>query len=174
MSRLRLGVIGAGAWGKNHVRTAATLADAELVAVCDADAKVRDRVARQFPAVKVTGDVAELLGLVDAVIVAAPAKAHAELARRAIEAGKPCLVEKPFALAVRLFGNMTAGHFVILSMFGIIFLFGTIPVWNSAIGFTTALLVTGILLLELIVALLQAYVFTLLSAVFIGLMQHEH
>ena len=59
-------------------------------------------------------------------------------------------------------------------MFGIIFLFGTIPVWNSAIGLTTALLVTGILLLELIVALLQAYVFTLLSAVFIGLMQHEH
>jgi F-type H+-transporting ATPase subunit a len=81
---------------------------------------------------------------------------------------------KPFALAVRLFGNMTAGHFVILSMFGIIFLFGTIPVWNSAIGISTALLVTGILLLELIVALLQAYVFTLLSAVFIGLMQHEH
>jgi len=93
-------VIGAGAWGKNHVRTAATLADAELVAVCDADAKVRDRVARQFPAVKVTGDVAELLGLVDAVIIAAPAKTHAELARRAIEAGKPCLVEKPFALSV--------------------------------------------------------------------------
>ena len=81
---------------------------------------------------------------------------------------------KPFALAVRLFGNMTAGHFVILSMFGIIFLFGPIPVWNSAIGFSTALLVTGILMLELIVALLQAYVFTLLSAVFIGAMQHEH
>jgi predicted dehydrogenase len=100
VSRLRLGVIGAGAWGKNHVRTAAALADAELVAVCDADPKVRDRVARQFPAVKVTGDVAELLALVDAVIIAAPAKTHADLARRAITAGKPCLVEKPFALAV--------------------------------------------------------------------------
>jgi len=81
---------------------------------------------------------------------------------------------KPFALAVRLFGNMTAGHFVILSMFGIIFLFGTIPVWNSAIGFSTALLVIGVLMLELIVALLQAYVFTLLSAVFIGSMQVSH
>jgi predicted dehydrogenase len=101
VSRLRLGVIGAGAWGKNHVRTAATLADAELVAVCDPDPKVRERVARQFPAVTVTGDVAELLGLVDAVIIAAPAKTHAELARRAIEAGKPCLVEKPFALATK-------------------------------------------------------------------------
>ena len=81
---------------------------------------------------------------------------------------------KPFALAVRLFGNMTAGHFVILSLFGIIFLFGHLYVWNFGIGLVTAALVTGIMMLELIVALLQAYVFALLSAVFIGLMQHEH
>jgi F-type H+-transporting ATPase subunit a len=81
---------------------------------------------------------------------------------------------KPFALAVRLFGNMTAGHFVVLSLFGIIFLFGSLPTWNYAIGFTTAALVTGIMLLELFVAVLQAYVFALLSAVFIGMMQHEH
>jgi F-type H+-transporting ATPase subunit a len=81
---------------------------------------------------------------------------------------------KPFALAVRLFGNMTAGHFVILSLYGIIFLFGAIPLWNGAIGIGTALLVIGILMLELIVALLQAYVFALLSSVFIGSMQHAH
>ncbi|HET9514315.1 MAG TPA: F0F1 ATP synthase subunit A [Gemmatimonadales bacterium] len=81
---------------------------------------------------------------------------------------------KPFALAVRLFGNMTAGHFVILSLFGIIFLFGHLPTWNYAIGFTTALLVTGIMLLELFVAVLQAYVFALLSSIFIGMMQQEH
>ncbi|MGH7585921.1 MAG: F0F1 ATP synthase subunit A, partial [Gemmatimonadales bacterium] len=81
---------------------------------------------------------------------------------------------KPFALAVRLFGNMTAGHFVILSLFGIIFLFGNLQIWNWGIGVVTAALVLGIMLLELIVAFLQAYVFALLSAVFIGLMQHEH
>ena len=81
---------------------------------------------------------------------------------------------KPFALAVRLFGNMTAGHFVILSLFGIVFLFGTLGAAAWGIGILTALLVTGIMLLELIVALLQAYVFALLSSVFIGLMQHEH
>lgn len=81
---------------------------------------------------------------------------------------------KPFALAVRLFGNMTAGHFVILSLFGIIFLFGNLAGWNWAIGGVTTALVVGILALELIVALLQAYVFALLSAVFIGTMQHEH
>ena len=81
---------------------------------------------------------------------------------------------KPFALAVRLFGNMTAGHFVILSLFGIIFLFGQLRAASWGIGVMTAALVVGVMLLELIVAFLQAYVFALLSAVFIGLMQHEH
>jgi F-type H+-transporting ATPase subunit a len=81
---------------------------------------------------------------------------------------------KPFALAVRLFGNMIAGHFVILSLFGIILLFGTLQTWNYAIGITTAALVTGIMLLELFVAVLQAYVFALLTSVFIGMMQTEH
>ncbi len=81
---------------------------------------------------------------------------------------------KPFALAVRLFGNMTAGHFVILSMFGIIFLFGELAVWNWAIGLAAAGLVLGIMMLELFIGLLQAYVFALLTSVFIGLIQHEH
>lgn len=81
---------------------------------------------------------------------------------------------KPFALAVRLFGNMTAGHFVILSLFGIIAMFWNLVGWNLAIGAATSALVVVIMLLELFVALLQAYVFALLSAVFIGLMQHEH
>ncbi len=81
---------------------------------------------------------------------------------------------KPFALSVRLFGNMTAGHFAILSMLGIIFLFGHLQYWNWVIGIATATLVVGIMLLELFVALLQAYVFALLTATFIGLMQHAH
>ena len=98
MSRLRVGVIGAGAWGKNHVRTVATLSDAELAAVCDADAKTRERIGRQFPAAHVTADVADLLGRVDAVVIASPAATHARVALQCIEAGKPCLVEKPFAL----------------------------------------------------------------------------
>jgi F-type H+-transporting ATPase subunit a len=81
---------------------------------------------------------------------------------------------KPFALAVRLFGNMTAGHFVILSLFGIMFLFGNLGVWSYGIAGATVFLVVGIMGLELFVAFLQAYVFALLTAVFIGLMQHEH
>jgi F-type H+-transporting ATPase subunit a len=81
---------------------------------------------------------------------------------------------KPIALAIRLFGNMLAGHFVILSLFGIVFLFGSLGMWSYGIGVVTASVVLGVMFLELIVAFLQAYVFALLSAVFIGLMQHEH
>jgi F-type H+-transporting ATPase subunit a len=81
---------------------------------------------------------------------------------------------KGFALAIRLFGTMVAGHFVILSLFGIIFLFGHLSGWNYLIGATTASLVLGIMALELFVAFLQAYVFALLTATFIGMMQHEH
>ena len=82
---------------------------------------------------------------------------------------------KPIALAIRLFGNMLAGHFVILSLFGIVFMFGGLHIMASyGIGVVTAAVVLGVMCLELIVAFLQAYVFALLSAVFIGLMQHEH
>jgi len=96
-----MGVIGAGAWGKNHVRTAATLPEAELVAVCDADPNTRERIGRQYPAVHVTADVADLLSRVDAVVIASPATTHARVALQCVEAGKPCLVEKPFALSTR-------------------------------------------------------------------------
>jgi F-type H+-transporting ATPase subunit a len=76
---------------------------------------------------------------------------------------------KPFALAIRLFGNMIAGHFVVLSLSGIILFFGS---W--IIGIPTAFLIAAILLLETLVAGLQAYVFALLASTFIGLMQTEH
>jgi len=76
---------------------------------------------------------------------------------------------KPFALCLRLFANMTAGHFVILSLLGLIFVFAN---WLVAGG--VVLFVLFMMCLELLVAFLQAYIFALLTAVFIGLMQHEH
>ena len=81
---------------------------------------------------------------------------------------------KPFALCVRLFGNMTAGHFVILALFGMIFLFGHVAIWRWAIGAGSAVLVLGIMLLEIIVGFVQAYVFALITAVLIGVNQHAH
>lgn len=101
MTRLRVGVIGAGMWGRNHVRTVAGLPEAELAAVCDTDPPTRERLARAYPGARVTDSVDELLAAADAVIVASPAGTHAAFALRCVDAGKPCLVEKPFALTAR-------------------------------------------------------------------------
>ena len=81
---------------------------------------------------------------------------------------------KPLALCVRLFGNMTAGHFAILALFGMIFLFGHVETWRWAIGGASAAMVLAIMVLELVVAFVQAYVFTLITAVLIGVNQHAH
>lgn len=81
---------------------------------------------------------------------------------------------KPFALCFRLFGNMTAGHFVILCLLGLIFMFGHLRYWNLMIGIGSASLVLGVMALEIIVAFVQAYVFSIMTAVLIGMMQHEH
>ena len=74
-------------------------------------------------------------------------------------------LSKPFALAIRLFANMTAGHIVVLALIGLIFAFKSIA---SGAPF---LMAVAIMALELFVALLQAYIFTLLSSVFIGLLR---
>jgi len=76
---------------------------------------------------------------------------------------------KPFALAVRLFANMTAGHVVVLALIGLTFFFR-----SYTVGVAASLMATGIMVLELFVAFLQAFVFTLLTSVFIGLMRAEH
>lgn len=100
MTRVRVGVIGAGAWGKNHVRTLSSLPETELAAVCDLDAGVRERIARQYPGTFVTDSPAALLSRVEAVVIASTARTHAELGRAALAAGVPALIEKPFALTV--------------------------------------------------------------------------
>jgi F-type H+-transporting ATPase subunit a len=80
------------------------------------------------------------------------------------------LFTKPFALCMRLFANMTGGHIVILSLFGLIFMFRSFVVAPVSLLF-----VVGIYMLELFVALLQAYVFTMLTSLFMGLgMQGEN
>jgi F-type H+-transporting ATPase subunit a len=76
---------------------------------------------------------------------------------------------KPFALAVRLFANMTSGHVLVLALLGLTFLFK-----SYAVGLAASALATGVMLLEIFVAFLQAFVFTLLTAVFIGMMRAEH
>jgi F-type H+-transporting ATPase subunit a len=75
-------------------------------------------------------------------------------------------ITKPFALAIRLFANMTAGHVVLLALISLIFAFG-----NWLLVPVPILMALGISILELFVAFLQAFIFTLLSSVFIGLIR---
>lgn len=86
------------------------------------------------------------------------------------------LFTKPFALTIRLFANMLAGHIVIFFLLGLIFMLG-----HPAVALVSVPFAMGIYLLELFVAFVQAYVFTMLSALFIGMgvamghhAQHEH
>jgi F-type H+-transporting ATPase subunit a len=78
------------------------------------------------------------------------------------------LFTKPFALCIRLFANMVAGHIVIFSLVGLIFIMHTIYVAPVSVGF-----VLFIEILELLVAGIQAYVFTMLTALFIGMAIHS-
>ena len=73
---------------------------------------------------------------------------------------------KPFALAVRLFANMTAGHIVVLALIGLIFTFGKVYIAPLPLA-----MAFGIMVLEVFIAFLQAYVFALLASVFIGLIR---
>lgn len=82
------------------------------------------------------------------------------------------LFTKPFALTMRLFANMLAGHIVIFFLLGLIFMMG-----SAAVGIVAVPFAMGIYFLELFVAFVQAYVFTMLSALFIGMgvaMGHHH
>jgi len=85
---------------------------------------------------------------------------------------------KPFALTMRLAANMTGGHIAILAILSFVFLFS--EVFSSAaagigVGLAVSIpLATGIMALELIVVLVQAYVFALLTAVFIGMAINVH
>ena len=82
---------------------------------------------------------------------------------------------KPFVLMVRLFANMAAGHIIVLGFMSLIFIFGNI---HPGIGFSVSVVSIGfsvfMSLLELLVAFIQAYVFTLLSALYFGMATEEH
>ena len=101
MSKVRVAVVGAGNWGRNHVRTLATMPDIELSAVCDHDAGRREQVTRQYPGVFVTESLDEMLDRADGVVVATPVVSHAAVATQALRRGLPTLIEKPIALSVR-------------------------------------------------------------------------
>ncbi len=94
----KIGLVGLGYWGPNLARNFGELAD--LRWLCDLDPELREHFAERYPNARVTGDFDELLNdpELEAVVIATPAPTHYELAKRALEAGKHVLVEKPPAL----------------------------------------------------------------------------
>lgn len=94
----RVAVIGCGAWGRNHVRTFARLG--ALVAVVDPDTAVAAAIGDEHGVPPRTLEEVLADTSIEAVVIAAPAKDHADLALRAIDAGKHIFVEKPLALNV--------------------------------------------------------------------------
>jgi len=87
------------------------------------------------------------------------------------------IITKPFVLMIRLFANITAGHIIVLGFASLIFIFGAI---SAALGLGVSVVSVAFMifmnLLELLVAFIQAYVFTLLSALYFGLatIEPEH
>lgn len=79
------------------------------------------------------------------------------------------IISKPFALMIRLFANITAGHIIVLSLISLIFIFETLAIAPVSVAFVLFMDV-----LELLVAFLQAFIFTLLTALFIGMAVEEH
>ncbi len=79
------------------------------------------------------------------------------------------ILTKPFALMIRLFANITAGHIIVISLIGLIFIFKTIYIAPVSVAFALFIDV-----LECLVAFLQAYIFTMLTALFIGSAVADH
>jgi F-type H+-transporting ATPase subunit a len=77
---------------------------------------------------------------------------------------------------IRLFANITAGHIIILSFFSLIFIFGDLfgPAAGYGVSVASVLFVLFMMTLEILVAFLQAYVFTLLSAMYFGMALEQH
>jgi UDP-2-acetamido-3-amino-2,3-dideoxy-glucuronate N-acetyltransferase len=93
---MRVAILGAGGWGKNHVRTFCALLGTSNVVVCDPDESRRSEMRTAHPGIETSAE--PLYEDADAVVVAAPAALHYELAKQALAAGKHVLVEKPIAM----------------------------------------------------------------------------
>lgn len=76
---------------------------------------------------------------------------------------------KPISLMIRLFANITAGHIIILALMSLIFIFNTIAIAPVSVAF--ALFIT---IIEIVVTAIQAYIFTILSALYFGMATEEH
>jgi predicted dehydrogenase len=101
-SSLRVGVIGFGQWGPNHVRAFRSIDGCDVQRVCDSSVARLNLAQRQFRGLDTTSDPTAITQAadIDAVVVATPVQSHVALVKQALEAGKDVLCEKPLAVTV--------------------------------------------------------------------------
>jgi predicted dehydrogenase len=99
---VRVAAVGCGYWGPNVIRNLDAVPGFEVCCICDADPNRLRPVASRYPNARATTDVAEIFDdrAIDAVYIATPVSTHYELVKRALEADKHVLVEKPLAMTV--------------------------------------------------------------------------
>jgi len=105
--KIRVGVIGVGDFGRNHVRVYHDLPDAEIIGVCDADPERAHQVAQEF-GTRAFPEVDQLATHIDAASIAAPTMLHAQIASQLLESGVDILVEKPMAASLGEAGDLIA------------------------------------------------------------------
>lgn len=97
---IKIGIIGCGYWGPNHIRNFQALKNCDVVAAADLTEVRLHHVAEHYPDLKLTSDADEILSddSIDAVVISTPTHTHAALVERSLSAGKHVLCEKPLCL----------------------------------------------------------------------------
>lgn len=101
-NEIKIGIIGAGHWGPNHIRTFSSMPNVKISMVADLETERLNNVSKLYPNIKLVKDYQEILvdKSIDAVIIATPTKTHHEITKNALLAGKHVLVEKPLCQTV--------------------------------------------------------------------------
>src|SRR5947209_13496677 len=102
-AQMKVGLIGYGYWGPNLLRNLHETDGVEVIRCVDLRPERRDAASKRYPTVQVSADVDEILSdpAIDAVVLATPVFTHHALAKRALEANKHILVEKPMTRTVK-------------------------------------------------------------------------
>lgn len=138
---LTIAQIGCGYWGPNLLRNMITHEKCRITAVADISNERRNYVQRQYPFIKVTGDVDEIFhdSNIDAVVIATPLSTHFNLAMRALEAGKHVLVEKPIAKTVAEVEQLD----IVAAKKNLVIMVGHTFLYNSAVRYVKCFIDSG-------------------------------